>query len=153
MHLGEAFVMGVLRFAVSPSHTQPIPTFVVHFFHFPLDIQNNWLRIQFIYFFFFCNIYFWGRYFAVFRNQLIKLRSWCFFKAPPLDPLWCPFWMPHKWMILEPMFLILCSLLNICAPITWTSEKKNECKRHWCISEWDGVVTNCGLSNQFKCLL
>lgn len=52
MHLGEAFVMGVLRFAVSPSHTQPIPTFVVHFFHFPLDIQNNWLRIQFIYFFF-----------------------------------------------------------------------------------------------------
>lgn len=41
MHLGEAFVMGVLRFAVSPSHTQPIPTFVVHFFHFPLDIQNN----------------------------------------------------------------------------------------------------------------
>lgn len=31
-------------------------------------------------------------------------------------------------MILEPMSLILCLLLNICAPIKWTSEKKMNVK-------------------------
>lgn len=41
MHLGETFAMGVPRLAVSPSHAQPVPTFLDHFFHFPLDIQND----------------------------------------------------------------------------------------------------------------
>lgn len=33
--------------------------------------------------------------------------------------------MPHRSMILEPVFFTLCLLLNICAPIKWTSEKMN----------------------------
>lgn len=41
MHLGETFAMGVPRLAVSPSPAQPVPTFLDHLFHFPLDIRND----------------------------------------------------------------------------------------------------------------
>lgn len=63
-------------------HAHPIPTFLVNFFHIPLDSQKqfNYLRFSSPHLFFpFGNIYIFCEFcFAVFKNHLIQLISWCF---------------------------------------------------------------------------